>query len=152
MQTVRSLATAAPRSPSRPPSVRRVAARTVPAAAVACVAVAGGATAALDLDRDFHGLSPVTVAVTAATALTAGAFLLAGLLRWARDGAKTFRAVTTGVALVSLIGPLTVLGSEPRDGPARSRPATALVLMSLHVLCAGAALHMANQLEQGSSD
>lgn len=150
MHTVPSFGTAEPTPTSTPAMVRRIAVSAIPTVAVACAAFAAAASAALDLDRDFYGLSPGIVAVTSATALSAGTVLLVGLRRWTRNGIRLFQRIIIGIGLLSLIGPLTVLGSEPPDGPAHGRPATALVLAALHVFCAAAAVRMANQLSDGS--
>jgi hypothetical protein len=56
------------------------------------------------------------------------------------------RPALLGGAAPSLIGPATVLFTEPPDGPAHSNPQTALVLVCLHALAALAALRLTNSL------
>ncbi len=116
----------------------------IPAAAIATGALAGAARSLLDLDRQFPGVDPGTVAVTTLIALAVGSVLAATLRRLGRP--HLVRPALLGGAALSLIGPATVLFTEPPDGPAHSNPQTALVLLFLHALAALAALRLTNSL------
>jgi hypothetical protein len=129
------------------PAARAGAASTligIPAAAIATGVLAGAGRTLLDLDRQFPGVDPATVAVTTLIALAAGSVLAATLRRLGRP--HLVRPALLGGAALSLIGPATVLFTEPPDGPAHSNPQTALVLVCLHALAALAALRLTNSL------
>ena len=82
--------------------------------------------------------------MTALIALAAGSVLAATLRRLGRP--QLVRPALLGGAALSLIGPATVLFTEPPDGPAHSNPQTALVLVCLHALAALAALCLTTSL------
>ena len=116
----------------------------IPVAAIATGVLAGAARTLLELDRQFAGVDPGTVAVTTLIALAVGSVLAATLRRLGRP--HLVRPALLGGATLSLIGPATVLFTEPPDGPAHSNPQTALVLVCLHALAALAALRLTNSL------
>ena len=116
----------------------------IPAAAITSGVLAGAARTLLELDRRFAGVDPGTVAVTTLIALAVGSVLAATLRRLGR--AHLVRPALLGGATLSMIGPATVLFTEPPDGPAHSNPQTALVLVCLHALAALAALRLTNSL------
>jgi hypothetical protein len=116
----------------------------IPVAAIATGVLAGAARTLLELDRQFAGVDPGTVAVTTLIALAVGSALAATLRRLGKP--HLVRPALLGGATLSLIGPATVLFTEPPDGPAHSNPQTALVLVCLHALAALAALRLTNSL------
>jgi hypothetical protein len=116
----------------------------IPVAAIATGVLAGAARTLLELDRQFAGVDPGTVAVTTLIALAVGSALAATLRRLGRP--HLVRPALLGGATLSLIGPATVLSTGPPDGPAHSNPQTALVLVCLHALAALAALRLTNSL------
>lgn len=149
MTTTQTLkAPAAPHQHRRPTT--RAATRIIPASMAASTALGIVGTSALDLDRRFTGLDPAAIALTTGIALTLGAVVLAALNRFTTRAAELFRRAAVAVTTLSLIGPITVLGSQPPDGPAHSRPQTTLLLSSFHLTAGAGAVLMSRWVEQST--
>jgi hypothetical protein len=89
--------------------------------------------AAVDADPDFVGLQPAPVAVASAVGVLLGAGLLVVLRRLGRPG--LFLPLVAVGALLSLGGPLNLLGATQAEQPGVS-DAAALALLPLHLLVA----------------
>lgn len=136
-----------PEPTTNPVSFRiiRAALPIIPTTAIATATIGAAATELLDLDTGFAGLDPATIAATSAVSLVAGALVLAALERFVQRPYERFVRLTIAFAAISLIGPFTVLWTEPPDGPAHSGPATALTLALLHVATGAAAIAIARR-------
>ena len=89
--------------------------------------------AAVDADRDFIGLQPGPVAADSAVGVLLGVAAYAALRRLGRQ--RLFLPLVAVGALLSLGGPLGLLGASEADQPGVS-DAAALALIPLHLLVA----------------
>jgi hypothetical protein len=121
----------------REPAARRpLAARIGVAAVVAVVAnlvLSRGLAAAVDADSAFAGLQPGPVAVASLVGVLLGAAAYAVLRRIGRQ--RLFVPLVAAGALLSLGGPLSLLGATPTAQPGVT-DAAALALIPLHLLVA----------------
>jgi hypothetical protein len=137
-RTTTHLTTAAATRGAEPaPAARRSLAVRIGAAAV--VAVVGNLVlsqalaAAVDADPDFVALQPGPVAVTSLVGVLLGAAAYAVLRRIGRQ--RLFVPLVAAGALLSLGGPLSLLGATPAAQPGVT-DAAALALIPLHLLVA----------------
>jgi drug/metabolite transporter (DMT)-like permease len=111
----------------------------VRAGTAAAVAVAGNLVlsqalrAAVDADPDFVGLQPGPVLVASVVGVLLGAAAYAVLRRIGRQ--RLFVPIVAVGALLSLGGPLGLLGATPAEQPGVT-DAAALALIPLHLLVA----------------
>jgi hypothetical protein len=125
--------TTTPRPASGAGSLPRRAALALALAVVGNVALSQLLRAAVDADRDFLPLQPGSVAVSSAVGVALGLALLLVLRRVDRQ--RLFRPLVAAGALLSLGGPLSLLGATQAEQPGVSDDA-ALVLVPLHLLVA----------------
>ncbi len=103
------------------------------AAVVGNVVLSQALAAAVDADPDFVGLQLSAVAVASAVGVLLGTAAFAVLRRLGRE--RLFVPLVAVGALLSLGGPLSLLGATPAEQPGVT-DAAALVLIPLHLLVA----------------
>lgn len=101
-------------------------------AAVLNVAIAALAAAALDAG-DFIALQPGPVATVTAATMLVGTLVYAALTRVTDRAARWFTGIALGVALVSLIAPVS-LALDTSGSFSGSSPQAALALIPLHLI------------------
>jgi hypothetical protein len=116
----------------RQPAVARVAAAAA-TAAVANLVLSRGLAAAVDADSEFIPLQPGPVAVASVVGVLLGAAAYAVLRRMGLQ--RLFVPLVAVGALLSLGGPLSLLGATPAEQPGVT-DAAALALIPLHLLAA----------------
>jgi hypothetical protein len=134
--TTPTAATATRGAASRPIARRPLAVRIGAAAAAAAVAnlvLSQALAAAVDADPDFVGLQPGPVLVASVVGVLLGAAAYAVLRRIGRQ--RLFVPIVAVGALLSLGGPLGLLGATPAEQPGVT-DAAALALIPLHLLVA----------------
>ncbi len=102
-------------------------------AATVNVVVALVARAALDVDPDVRALQPGPVLSITVVAMLAGTAVYVLLRSRVRRPGRVFAVVAYAVAVVSLLGPLSLLGADPADFPGVG-DAAALALIPLHLI------------------
>ena len=118
------------------PAGRSLPARTamaLVAAVVGNLVLSQALAAAVDADPDFIALQPASVALASAVGVVLGAAALVVLRRLGRP--RLLVPLVAVGALLSLGGPLSLLGATPAEQPGAS-DAAALALIPLHLLVA----------------